>query len=513
MSSERVQLSNFSTAKETIAACHKNAETLIAAAKSTRQPGSLHISYHLAALALEEVGKASMILLDSLREDFDSLEERSLLEWIEDHERKLFWALWLTRFNQEADWKSIPWAMELAKGIHETRLGSLYVDPRDISGPDSVTEKQLDALIQVAESCLLIERHKTLRELSEDEKSDLQWFFKASTDPEMKPLVFSSGSFKKQEELVDRGEWIRWLRRTFEDATRENEALREKELTRIPPSDETQYEEKFRIKIRLKTNSHSIRPSQIKEWNRTVEKAQFFTTNDKSELIVQFSIPKAIQGATVWHAGFQYAMTFVASLNIATLGFFWWYLPQFTSKFYDSIVDVETNATLAVERVPDLKVVWPPSALKEPDYTRIGSVWAFVMTSSQEPAKAAVFTRYLMHLGLLAKNDVFGQFEPAIFIGLFGVLRHAMHVFGDWDGREDGFEAAAERAFGLVRDDQFMVSFRGMWDVAKETMQGKNLSHPITLEEVAKAKIHFDFYLNLKARAFMQRLGSDKGSS
>jgi hypothetical protein len=48
---------------------------------------------------------------------------------MEDHERKLFWAIWLPAFDIEADWRTIPKHLEFAKGIHETRLQTLYFDP------------------------------------------------------------------------------------------------------------------------------------------------------------------------------------------------------------------------------------------------------------------------------------------------------------------------------------------------------------------------------------------------
>jgi AbiV family abortive infection protein len=48
-----------------VQACHQAAEKLIDAANTVMKPGSYHIAYHVAAPALEEVGKASMVLIDS----------------------------------------------------------------------------------------------------------------------------------------------------------------------------------------------------------------------------------------------------------------------------------------------------------------------------------------------------------------------------------------------------------------------------------------------------------------
>src|SRR5271156_4370723 len=90
-----------------IAACLANAERLLDAAKLTRKPGQNHIAYHLAAVSLEEVGKAAMMLASSFRDssqpsDQDADEDPpKLMDWIEDHERKLFWALWTPSFGKE----------------------------------------------------------------------------------------------------------------------------------------------------------------------------------------------------------------------------------------------------------------------------------------------------------------------------------------------------------------------------------------------------------------------------
>ena len=52
-----------------IQACLSNAEHLLNAAKDVRKPGQNHIGYHLAALALEEIGKITMIVVSAVSEN------------------------------------------------------------------------------------------------------------------------------------------------------------------------------------------------------------------------------------------------------------------------------------------------------------------------------------------------------------------------------------------------------------------------------------------------------------
>src|SRR6266404_5876146 len=101
-----------------------NANDLLAAA--TKLPTNLgHIRYHLAALA-KEYGDGSQL---------------------DDHIKKLFWALWgasgvedrftLTEFEA---------CRELARKIHRKRLATLYVDPLEVA-PVTLSEKEVQNLV------------------------------------------------------------------------------------------------------------------------------------------------------------------------------------------------------------------------------------------------------------------------------------------------------------------------------------------------------------------------------
>ena len=177
-----------------IQACLANAEKLIEAAGVSSKPGSYHIAYHLAALALEEIGKSSMVFMSAINprpiEEGDRL---GPIKWIDDHERKLFWAVWLPRRVNLRDWKTIPESIEIARTIHENRLQTLYVDPADPNRA-SISEEQANGVISLAHACLNIERLKEFRELDDGRKAELQWFFSAMDNPELRRMIFSKGS-------------------------------------------------------------------------------------------------------------------------------------------------------------------------------------------------------------------------------------------------------------------------------------------------------------------------------
>jgi AbiV family abortive infection protein len=156
--------------------------------------GSYHIAFHLATMALEEIGKSSMIFLDAIdRKPLPPDEEaKTPLKWVDDHERKLFWAIWLPGRENLRDWHTIPAAMEFARGIHKDRLDTLYIDPSNLNGP-IISAKRAMSIIAAAEARLNMERLKEFREMGNDEQDLMHWFFAAMDDPRLKPMIFSKG--------------------------------------------------------------------------------------------------------------------------------------------------------------------------------------------------------------------------------------------------------------------------------------------------------------------------------
>jgi hypothetical protein len=75
-----------------IQACLLNAEHLLNAAKDVRKPGQNHIAYHLAALALEEIGKITMLVVSAVHPQSnpgdDENGEVGSTTLTEDHARK-----------------------------------------------------------------------------------------------------------------------------------------------------------------------------------------------------------------------------------------------------------------------------------------------------------------------------------------------------------------------------------------------------------------------------------------
>src|SRR5258706_15530504 len=73
--------------------CLDNAESLLSMAERELGKGADHVCFHLALLALEEIGKAGFAIASSAVMAGRG-NTKQLREWMEDHEKKIFWAVW-----------------------------------------------------------------------------------------------------------------------------------------------------------------------------------------------------------------------------------------------------------------------------------------------------------------------------------------------------------------------------------------------------------------------------------
>ena len=105
--------------------CLDNAEALLDSAKDSRTKKRNHIAFHLAVLALEEIGKAAMLLAHRVYprvvED-EELDESKLSDDVVDHKKKLLWALLTPSFGGVFTPQDFIELKEIANGIHFRRL-------------------------------------------------------------------------------------------------------------------------------------------------------------------------------------------------------------------------------------------------------------------------------------------------------------------------------------------------------------------------------------------------------
>ena len=496
-------------------ACLANARSFVAACKKLDNRGNKHIKYHLATLALEEVGKIEMVAMQRMASKKEPTAEELNLG-VDDHERKLFWAFWGASFGRSPiTQKQIDEQRGLAKTIHAKRLSSLYVDTLRPQQPGAnITVSELDNIIALAEARYGMAKYAgTTRDdsdMSDKEKTVINWFLHASDDINERKFIFSGASNAKLAELGDAKEWINWLYEESEKRKTEGLALVQEELQRKKPDAKDANKPKWRVRIKIQSHSHSIRPKPLNNWNKSVDWIKLTPTKDKNELLIDFTLGANVPLAAVWDASWSMSKFFVTTINIATSGYLWWNAPRDIARFYEQIDDLDRPGYAVAPQIsPQLDVNWKDQhrVLDDGVLSMVARDYAYLMEEvySIAPRENAL-GRYTHGLAMLAKNDVHLRFETNIWQEFWFGLKDMVLAFGEAEKLEDVVKMLKK---------QFPKSLHELLDEC-ETLESRLEEEPlkplkdITLEEVYKAKVAYDLYIGLKAKAWAKNKGSKK---
>ncbi len=338
----------------------------------------------------------------------------------------------------------------------------------------------------------------------------LQWFADATEDPEKRKFVFSKQSFDKMESAADSAEWIKWLKAEIDRADHQAMAALRRELARQEPAENEGHDRKWRLRIRVCSNSHSVRPKALNDWNARVTWVKLYPVDKKKDqLLVEFTLPKKIPLQALWHLGLGFANTAVVALNIGTAGFFWWYMPEHVSRYYEKLVDLETDMLVGVERSPQLRIGWPNAALTTDLPNRVILCFA-MLPQSDDRVKHEPFNHYLSGLSLLSKTDVFMSFEPQAYVAFLQALESGFSVYGD-SSLGETFEESFHRNVGDFVPDE---SLRAKHLALRASYRNRSADPSrFTLTEVAEMKVICDgYFFKTFDRLAQQRAKSESGS-
>ena len=487
--------------------CLGNSEELLDSAKDARAKKRNHIAFHLAVLALEEIGKAAMLLANKLYLNFaedEDLDERKLSDDVADHRKKLFWAMLTPNFDKgifsPQDFVELK---EIANGIHFRRVTSLYTNVDETLPEADISDDELARIIGLTESRLNLEKLQEIRKLDSDAQQLLDWFMKALADPLLQRLILSEQSKHKLAELSGNSrKWMTWLQDEVVTAEADAKEMMEKEINRVAPTGVLANKPKWRLKITL---SHSIRHKELNAWNDQVIWVKLYPTTKKTELLVEFLLPAKIPLAELWPTGIQMCSIFAVALNIATVGYFWWYLPEFVSTFYEELVDLDTKARLGVDYKSPVMGGWKRTALKAQQLHTAGMILVYLMRWATKEQSLA-YSRYMQGIALLSKNDVFGDFTGQALIHFAHAFRMGLASYGEWDGVPANFGHAVASALGKLWDNpEMLAEFNSLMEAADALEKQQQPSRPITLDEAIKLKVFCDGYLGSRARREVQK--------
>jgi hypothetical protein len=159
-----------------------------------------------------------------------------------------------------------------------------------------------------------------------------------------------------------------------------------------------------------------------------------------------------------------------------------------------------------------LKVVWPHQALKAADLNDVAIIFGFIGQANQKQFEST--HRYFRNLALLAKNDIFFQFEGTLFIEFIFSLKDAMLAYGDWDGRPETAEASIVGFYDTTASSPELAAMvKDFLQIADHMIANKMAPRALTLDDVIRAKMVFDVYFRVKAqRAYMEEVAKKKGA-
>jgi AbiV family abortive infection protein len=503
--------------KQRIEACLKNAGDSLRAAKRVLDDEKLpNIGFHLTVLALEEIGKAALLgaayIADSTEQETNYLNKR-----MDDHQFKLFWALWapnLARGNVcKEDFEKL---RGMAKGLHEERLDAMYVSvaPGDGNPPlQQVSEERARTMLALAEARLGMESAHEWQAVDVNAHEELKWFLEATADPEKRKLIFGNKAFEKLAELGHMRQWMAWLKEQFDTAEAQGREKLQRELARVVPDGEDRGEEKWQLAIRLHSPSQSIRNRTINAWNTRPTFIRLAPVgNDAHAIDVEFKYQEAVSLQELGPFSYRISQMFIAALNIGSMGFWWWHLPDQRNRFYERLADLKASPGMKIDFDMNVgpKFEWKRDALDDGTLSRVAVCFGIIVALEQS-ARHTIIESYLTGLALTAKSDLHLNLAFQASERFAASLLQAMQHFGDWDGTDEGIAAGVSGFFGSRMQKQEDV--QELIDLLQQLRRQPPDATGITLERAAVLKVIADGYLNIQFDKMAQDRFTPRGTA
>jgi hypothetical protein len=185
---------------------------------------------------------------------------------------------------------------------------------------------------------------------------------------------------------------------------------------------------------------------------------------------------------------------FAAALNIGSLGFWWWHLPDDSGRFYERLTDLKAPAGMKIELNMHAgpKFEWKREALGDDELGRVALCLGMI-AALEQPSYHSIIEPYLTGLVLVAKSDLHLNFAFQASERFASCLAEAMQHFGDWDGTEDKLAAGVTGFFGSRM--QKPEDVQELIDLLRQLRRNPSDGTGITMERVAILKVLTDVYL------------------
>jgi AbiV family abortive infection protein len=449
--------------------CLDHARDLVAAAERLLADDHSYpnIAYHLAILAVEEIGKAGMLSARTVGKaawDTAWIDKR-----LDDHVSKLMWAVWAPGLSGgKIDPNAFEEARQFAESTHARRIAGLYVDYAEdgTSAPprEAVRLEHATSFLNFAKAALELEQAKGTP-VPGGNTEELEWFFATVSDALGQKRLFSTPFLQKHQELGgDTRAWVRWARDEFAKIAEDEKARLQRELARRP-TESGKSRPKWVVKVRLQTPSHSLRPKVLKFWNDRIDAVKLRTGGPKNQdLVLEMTIGDRVRIDQVFDFGLSFSKLHIVMLNIGTCGFFWYELSGQAQAYYESITDLNApHMTPVTGRLSGLPREWSQDlpdgrkrqrvALEEAHLNiAIMGLAAFAPLPNEEAEP--IFGPYLAGLTFLSKTDLHLSLADQARGAFLTSLRHAMHRFGDLESEDAKLVPALHRVTETIIPDE-----------------------------------------------------------
>ncbi len=462
------------------------AELIAAAAKLLEDNAYPHLSYHLSLLALEEIGKGTMIAAKAV---VGNDRDNGLMDkWLSSHKRKLQWAVWSPmRQIDPADFEE---ARKFAESVHARRLASLYVDPNadmtDLPPRENVTVEDAVSVLGLARTRLELEQ-TTGGPIGETDEI-LEWFLETVDDPEAVKRLFSKSFLEKYAALGDTRAWALWAKEEFARIAAESSTLLAQELRKGGGSVETA-KPRWQAQSIIYTPSHSLKPKILNYWNDRIDILKLLWTGKKDQLLLEITLPDSVGIQEVHGKAVSLAKLVLACLNMGSIGYFWFEPPGFEAELFRQFKDFENpKSTLQIGRAGSFWGTGRAVAL-EPLHMQhaVDCMMAYAPLSGEEAEP--IFRPYFDGLAFIAKSDIYYSFDELARHAFVHALAGALRKYGGWDGDPHTFELTLHKAF-----KPFMPE-REHRDTVFDALKASPGEEDASLHNLRNAKQLADLYL------------------
>lgn len=484
-------------------ACLDHAKALLVSAKAVKVSGHPNIAYHLAALSLEEVGRMELLQMKQMAHK-QGLEKDWLGDAEKSHVKKLLWCLFsLEMMSKELTPEGFRFLQNLSLEIHQKRLAGLYVGQSEdgLKVPsEQITVEDADNLINLADSRISLIGELSERTPTQEEIDNQTWFLKSVENTEKRNFIFSKTSMDKLKELTNAKDWVEWLRSEFQKREEENNALLQKERNRLKKAT-AKGKPKWKVKIKLYTTTHSVRPSVLGEWNKINQSVQLIYLNKKDCLNLEITLNDDVSIDEVYRKAFDQYSKVVLALNIASMGFWFSEAALHTDCFYDELEDLGTKAKIIIKEDKADDKDEEDERKRVLDKQAVALLSENFLSLPDDIAKWPPLHEYMKGLVLIAKHNVHFKCEVGVFSSFVNAMYGLMLIDQSIEGRE-GFEEEFSSFYDKIFPE--LDEKERFLEIIHSIGTGERLKKKISMDEAFHMKLYCDaYFLNVyKSKIF-----------